>query len=66
MDIGLTTPHLEAFAVTRGSAAAMFSVLDRVPDIDSLSKTGKRLPGLRVISILRKFISSILQDLKLR
>lgn len=47
MNIGLTTPHLEAFAVARGSAAAIFSVLDRVPDIDSLSKTGKRLPRLR-------------------
>ncbi|KAJ4452139.1 hypothetical protein ANN_03657, partial [Periplaneta americana] len=43
MNLGLTTPHLEAFAVARGSAAAVFSVLDRVPKIDSLSKTGKRL-----------------------
>jgi len=47
MNMGLTTPHMEAFAVAKGSAAAIFSVLDRVPDIDSLSKTGKKLPGLR-------------------
>lgn len=42
MNMGLTTPHLEAFAVARGSAAAIFSVLDRVPEIDSLSKTGRK------------------------
>jgi hypothetical protein len=47
MNMGLTTPHLEAFAVARGSAGAIFSVLDRVPDIDSLSKTGEKPPGLR-------------------
>jgi ATP-binding cassette subfamily B (MDR/TAP) protein 1 len=42
MNMGLTTPHLEAFSVARGSAAAIFAVLDRVPEIDSLSKTGQK------------------------
>jgi hypothetical protein len=45
--MGLTTPHLEAFSVARGSAAAIFAVLDRVPEIDSLSKTGQKPAGLR-------------------
>jgi ATP-binding cassette subfamily B (MDR/TAP) protein 1 len=47
MNMGLTTPHLEAFSVARGSAAAIFAVLDRVPEIDSLSKTGQKPAGLR-------------------
>ncbi|XP_043481652.1 multidrug resistance protein homolog 49-like isoform X1 [Leptopilina heterotoma] len=42
-NMGLTSPHLEAFAVARGSAAAIFQVLDRVPTIDSLSKEGQKL-----------------------
>ncbi|XP_012280493.1 multidrug resistance protein homolog 49 isoform X1 [Orussus abietinus] len=42
-NMGLTSPHMEAFAVARGSAAAIFQVLDRVPTIDSLSKEGMKL-----------------------
>lgn len=45
-NMGLTSPHLEAFAVARGSAAAVFQVLDRVPTIDSLSKEGQRLKSV--------------------
>ncbi|XP_003701514.2 multi drug resistance 49 isoform X1 [Megachile rotundata] len=45
-NMGLTSPHLEAFAVARGSAAAIFQVLDHVPAIDSLSKEGQRLPSV--------------------
>ncbi|XP_068971412.1 multidrug resistance protein homolog 49 isoform X1 [Bombus flavifrons] len=45
-NMGLTSPHLEAFAVARGSAAAIFQVLDRVPTIDSLSKDGQKLPSV--------------------
>lgn len=45
-NMGLTSPHLEAFAVARGSAAAIFQVLDRVPTIDSLSKEGQKLPAV--------------------
>ena len=46
MNMGLTTPHLEAFAVARGSAAFIFSVIDRIPEIDSLSKTGRKPASL--------------------
>lgn len=46
-NMGLTSPHLEAFAVARGSAAAIFQVLDRVPTIDSLSKEGRRLESVK-------------------
>ncbi|XP_071641827.1 multidrug resistance protein homolog 49 isoform X1 [Temnothorax longispinosus] len=42
-NMGLTSPLLEAFAMARGSAAAVFNVIDRVPSIDSLSKEGRRL-----------------------
>ncbi|XP_069680452.1 multidrug resistance protein homolog 49 isoform X2 [Periplaneta americana] len=47
MNMGLASPHLEAFAVARGSAAAVFSVLDRVPQIDSLSTVGLKPEKLR-------------------
>lgn len=45
-NMGLTSPHLEAFAVARGSAAAIYKVLDRVPTIDSLSNEGKKLQSV--------------------
>ncbi|XP_015115150.1 multidrug resistance protein homolog 49 isoform X1 [Diachasma alloeum] len=45
-NMGLTSPHLEAFAVARGSAAAVFQVLDRVPTIDSLSSEGLKLKSV--------------------
>ncbi|XP_011868087.1 PREDICTED: multidrug resistance protein homolog 49 isoform X2 [Vollenhovia emeryi] len=45
-NMGLTSPHLEAFAMARGSAAAVFNVIDRVPLIDSLSKEGLRLDAV--------------------
>ncbi|KAJ9579274.1 hypothetical protein L9F63_024620, partial [Diploptera punctata] len=37
----------EAFAVARGSAAAVFSVLRRVPEIDSLDESGNKPPSLQ-------------------
>lgn len=45
-NMGLTSPHFEAFAIARGSAAAVFNVIDRVPTIDSLSKEGRRLDSV--------------------
>ncbi|XP_018398759.1 PREDICTED: multidrug resistance protein homolog 49 [Cyphomyrmex costatus] len=45
-NMGLTSPHLEAFAMAKGSAAAIFNVIDRVPSIDSLSKQGRRLDSV--------------------
>jgi ABC-type multidrug transport system fused ATPase/permease subunit len=47
MNMGLASPHLETFAMARGSAAAIFAVLDRVPKIDSLSHTGHKPAGLQ-------------------
>lgn len=40
--MGLTAPHMEAINSARASAGAIYSVLDRVPAIDSLSKAGNR------------------------
>lgn len=40
MTIGQVTPYVEAFSVARGAAASIFSVIDRVPIIDSLSPAG--------------------------
>ncbi|KAG7198448.1 hypothetical protein KM043_005833 [Ampulex compressa] len=45
-NMGLTSPHLESFAVARGSAAAIFQVLDHVPKIDTLSKEGQKLKSV--------------------
>uniref|UniRef100_A0A336LJ59 ABC-type xenobiotic transporter n=1 Tax=Culicoides sonorensis TaxID=179676 RepID=A0A336LJ59_CULSO len=39
-NLGLTLPHLEAFNVARASAASIFSVIARKPEIDSLSQDG--------------------------
>ncbi|CAH2055806.1 unnamed protein product, partial [Iphiclides podalirius] len=41
-NVGLTTPHIEALASARSSAAAIFKVIDRKPDIDSLSTEGTK------------------------
>ncbi|XP_049878557.1 multidrug resistance protein homolog 49-like [Pectinophora gossypiella] len=39
-NVGLTSPHLEAVTAARASAASIFAVLDRKPEIDSLSNEG--------------------------
>ncbi|XP_039305776.1 multidrug resistance protein homolog 49 isoform X2 [Solenopsis invicta] len=46
-NMGLTSPHFEAFAMARGAAAAVFNVIDHVPSIDSLSKEGRRLDSVK-------------------
>ncbi|XP_038117776.1 multidrug resistance protein homolog 49 [Culex quinquefasciatus] len=46
-NLGLSSPHLEAFASAKGSAASIFSVIDRVPDIDSLGEDGLQPETLR-------------------
>ncbi|XP_049765078.1 multidrug resistance protein homolog 49-like [Schistocerca cancellata] len=40
INMGMASPHLEAFAMAKGSAAAIFKVLNRRPEIDSLSEEG--------------------------
>lgn len=39
-NLGLSSPHLEAFSTAKGSAATIFSVIDRKPEIDSLGEGG--------------------------
>lgn len=41
-NVGLTAPHLEAIACARASAAVIYGVLDRKPEIDSLGTQGTR------------------------
>jgi ATP-binding cassette subfamily B (MDR/TAP) protein 1 len=41
-NLGLTSPLLEAFATAKGSAYSIFRLIDRVPQIDSLSDKGLR------------------------
>ena len=43
MQIGQAAPYMEAFSVARGAGATIFSVIDRVPPIDSSSEAGKKL-----------------------
>ncbi|CAG2178572.1 unnamed protein product, partial [Oppiella nova] len=45
--IGQTTPYFEAFAQARGSAALIFEVIQRQPDIDSSSGAGDTIADFR-------------------
>nr|CAD7445469.1 unnamed protein product [Timema bartmani] len=47
MNMGLASPHLEAFAVARGAAASVFSIMDRASEIDSFSKAGHKLKAMQ-------------------
>ncbi len=40
MQIGQAAPYMEAFSVARGAAASIFSIIDRIPPIDSSSNEG--------------------------
>ena len=42
MNIGQASPYVEAFAIARAAAAAIFTVIDRIPEIDSFSDEGAR------------------------
>lgn len=39
-NLGLSSPHLEAFSTAKGSASSIFSVIDRIPTIDSMGDSG--------------------------
>lgn len=41
-NLGMSSPHLEAFAMAKAAARNVFSVIDREPSIDSLSQDGLR------------------------
>ena len=40
MNIGQASPYVEAFSIARAAAAAIFAVIDRIPEIDSFSDEG--------------------------
>ena len=42
MNVGQSSPYLEAFSMAKGSAAIIFRIIDRKPVIDSFSETGSR------------------------
>ncbi|KAG8183767.1 hypothetical protein JTE90_002404 [Oedothorax gibbosus] len=41
MGIGQTAPYFEAFALAKGAAGKVFSIIERKPPIDSSSKSGR-------------------------
>ncbi|XP_054157975.1 ATP-dependent translocase ABCB1-like isoform X2 [Oppia nitens] len=45
--IGQTVPYFEAFAQARGSAALIFEVMNRVPEIDSSSQSGDKIDDFK-------------------
>lgn len=45
-NLGLTSPHLEAFSMAKGAAASIFSIIERQPLIDSLGDDGLRPENL--------------------
>ena len=42
MQIGQAAPYVEAFSIARGAAANIYSVIDRIPEIDSSSQSGSK------------------------
>lgn len=41
-NLGFTAPYIETFSTACGSAVSIFNVIDRIPDIDSLTEEGKK------------------------
>lgn len=44
--LGMTTPHLEAFATAKAAAHSIFRIIDRVPEIDSSLDQGVKLDSI--------------------
>ncbi|XP_059476187.1 ATP-dependent translocase ABCB1 [Neocloeon triangulifer] len=47
MNIGMTSPYVETFGIACGAAGSVYSVIDRVPPIDSLSDAGEKLDQVK-------------------
>lgn len=47
MNMGQCLPYLEAFSIARGSATAVFSVIQSNTPINPSSKSGKTLPEVK-------------------
>ncbi len=45
LNVGQASPYIEAFSIAKGSATAIFKIIDRVPSIDSFSQEGIK-PGI--------------------
>ena len=61
MNIGQASPYVEAFAIARAAAAAIFAVIDRIPEIDSFSDEGAT-PTNMIVSDVSKNNSINLDD----
>lgn len=44
-NIGQSASYFEAFATGKGAAAKIFEIIDRIPEIDSYSESGKKPSG---------------------
>jgi ABC-type multidrug transport system fused ATPase/permease subunit len=42
MNLGMTSPFIEAFGIACGAAGAVYSVIERQPSIDSMSDAGNK------------------------
>ncbi|KAF4531677.1 hypothetical protein B566_EDAN011836 [Ephemera danica] len=42
MNLGMTSPFIEAFGIATGAAGSVYAVIERVPPIDSSSEEGER------------------------
>ena len=47
MNVGQSSPYIEAFSMAKGSAALIFRIIDRKPTIDSFSETGSRPDSIK-------------------
>jgi ATP-binding cassette, subfamily B (MDR/TAP), member 1 len=47
MNIGMTSPYIETFGIACGAAGSVFSVIDRIPPIDSSSEKGEKLDQVK-------------------
>lgn len=41
-NLGFTAPYIETFSTACGSAVSIFNIIDRIPDINSMSDDGKK------------------------
>lgn len=44
-NVGQSASYFENFATGKGAGATIFSIIDRIPEIDSYSESGKKPQG---------------------
>lgn len=47
MNVGMASPYIEAFSVSRAAAAKIFGIIQRKPAINSLDPDGIKLAGFQ-------------------